>query len=352
MSEMVEAYLTSDKRSVVVTYDEGLARAIPHARSIVWRGAQMLVLPNLADEARVARNMGVNIPSPILTTYDWRKTTPWEIQRTTAALLSESPRCYVLSELGTGKTRGVLYAMDWLLQTRQIRRALVITPLSTLTPVWEREIFTLMLPYKVSVLYGTRERRLRMLDADTPIAIVNHHGVAVLGDAGVDAGFDLIVIDELATYRNRRTELWKAANRLVERSSFAWGLTGAPTPNAPTDAWAQVKLLTPARTTRTFTAFQEQTMVRVNTFKWAPKPGANELVAEAMKPGVRFTRADVMELPDCTTVDRDAPLEGDALKAYQMLYKKARMLCANGESITAANEDKCTLKLIRSKHFV
>ena len=39
-------------------------------------------------------------------------TKPWDIQRTTAALLTESPRCYVLSSMGTGKTRAVIYAAD------------------------------------------------------------------------------------------------------------------------------------------------------------------------------------------------------------------------------------------------
>jgi SNF2 family DNA or RNA helicase len=342
-------YVTSDGRHVVVPWHEGLANAVPHAREFPWQGSRMLVIPNNADEARVARNLGLAVPAPILTRYDWAGTKPWDIQRTTAALLTESPRCYVLSSMGTGKTRSVLYAADYLMRTGQARRMLVIAPLSTLTPVWERELFNLMLKRKVRVLYGAREKRLKLLEEGTEVCIINHHGVRVIGKAIEDAGFDIVVLDELATYRNKTTELWKSATTVVNAPStkFAWGLTGSPTPNAPTDAWAQVKLLTPTNTTRTFTAFQDITMRRLSQFRWIPRPEANQVVQAAMSPSVRYTREDVMELPPCMLVDRAVALDADAAKAYEMLYKKARMLTTKGESISAVNEGILQSKLLQ-----
>jgi SNF2 family DNA or RNA helicase len=340
-------YVTSDKRHIVVPYHEALARAVPHARKLIWQNQNMLVLPNLADETRVARNLGINIPPPIETVYDYRKTIPWAIQRQTAALLTESPRCYVLSELGTGKTRAVLYAADYLIRSGMARRMLVVAPLSTLTPVWERECFALMMPKPV-VLYGPREKRLDLLARGTGICIINHHGVRVLGQALREADFDIIVIDELAIYRNKRTDLWAAANALIERAPYAWGLTGSPTPNDPTDAWAQIKLLTPARTTRTFTAFRDMTMSRVSTFKWVARSNANAVVHASMQPSVRFKRDDVMELPDCITVEREAQLDDAAAKAYRALYNQARLLCTNGQTITAQNEGILQSKLLQA----
>ena len=342
-------YVTQDGRHVVVPFHAGLANAIPHAKPFDWQGRPMLVLPNDQQEAKVARNLGVQIPAPILTRYDWCNSKPWDIQRTTAALLTESPRCYVLSSMGTGKSRAVLYAADWLMRQGLAKRMLIIAPLSTLTPVWEREIFNLMLKRKVRVLYGTREKRLALLAENTPVCIINHHGLRVLGKAVEQAGFDIIVLDELAVYRNKTTELWKSVTTVVDKPStkFAWGLTGSPTPNAPTDAWGQVRLLTPGNTTRTFSSFQDLTMKRLSQFRWVPRPEANDIVRRAMTPSVRFTREDVMELPPTLYVDRTAPIDKDISEAYKLLFAKARMLSKSGESITAVNEGILQSKLLQ-----
>jgi SNF2 family DNA or RNA helicase len=341
--------VTRDGAHVVVPWHSGLASLVPHARSLDWQGDRLLVMPNRPDEARIARNLGIAVPAPILTRYDWCHSQPWDIQRVTAALLTESPRCYVLSSMGTGKTRAVLYAADYLLKSGGARRMLVVAPLSTLTPVWEREAFQLMLKYRVTVLYGLRDKRLKLLGDNAELCIINHHGVRVIGQELAAAGFDIVVLDELATYRNKSTELWKSAAMVVNApaTKFVWGLTGSPTPNAPTDAWAQVRLLTPSAVPRTMAAFQDQTMRRISTFRWIPRPEANQMVHAAMSPSVRYTREDVMELPECMVVDRDAPLDADARKAYKLLYDKARMITQQGDSITAVNEGVLLSKLLQ-----
>lgn len=347
---MNETFVSQDGRHIVVPWHAGLANAVPHARDFVWQGMKMLVMPNGHVEARVARNLGLAVPSPILTRYDWVGTQPWDIQRTTAALLIESPRAYVLSSMGTGKTRAVLYALDYLMRSHAISRVLICAPLSTLTPVWEREAFMLMLRHKVAVLYGSKEKRLSILGAGAAINIINHHGVKVIYEALNRACFDAVIFDELAVFRNRTTDMWRFANGLVGNpaTKFAWGLTGSPTPNAPTDAWAQVRLLTPERTTRTFLAFQDRTMRKISQFRWIPRPEAAEIVRQSMSPSVRFTREDVMELPPCLTVDRQVALDKEASEAYRVLYNKARMLTqTTGEAITAVNEGVLQNKLLQ-----
>ena len=343
-------FISKDKQHIVVPYDAGLASIVPHARDFLWNGVKMLLFPNRVEEARIARNLGFDVPTPILTRYDWCGTKPWNIQKTTAALLTENPRFYVLSSMGTGKTRSVLYAADWLMRTKQVRRMLVIAPLSTLTPVWERELYNLVLQTRVRILHGSRDKRKELLAEGTDICVINHHGVAVMLSALVNAGFDLVVVDELAVLRNRRTDLWKAINAVISAPStrYAWGLTGSPTPNLPTDAWAQVKLLTPARTTRTFAAFRDLTMRRISQFRWINRPEANTLVHQVMQPAVRYTRDDVMELPPCTTVERAVNLDPQAAHAYQLLYTKSRMLTQDtAESVTAMNEGVLQSKLLQ-----
>ena len=158
-----------------------------------------------------------------------------------------------------------------------------------------------------------------------------------------------MVIDELAILRNRSTQLWKAAKAIVDAPSVqrAWGLTGSPTPNAPTDAWAQVRLLTPAKTVRTMSQFRDLTMRQVSVFRWVARPEANDIVRAAMQPSVRFTREDIAELPPTTYVDRDVKLDPDAAKAYKLMFDKLRMLTHGGENITAVNEGVLQSKLLQ-----
>lgn len=342
-------FITADKQHIALPWREDLANLIPHARSFDYGSKKLLLIPNRHDEAKLARNLGVPVPAPILTRYDWRGATPWDIQKTTAALLTESPRAYVLSTMGTGKTRAAIWAADYLMRVGAVKRVLIAAPLSTLTPVWEQELFKILPQAKVKVLHGTFAKRLAALNEDAEWFIVNHHGLHILKDALPSRGFGLLILDELAVLRNKSTNLWKGAAAVVNAPgmSYAWGLTGSPTPTAPTDAWAQIRLLTPDRTTRTMGRFKDQTMRQISTFKWVARQGATEIVHEAMQPSVRYTRDDVAELPETSYVDRKVTLEGDAARAYKLLFDRMAMQTNRGEDITAANEGVLQSKLLQ-----
>jgi SNF2 family DNA or RNA helicase len=342
-------FVTADNNHIVVPWRVDLANVIPHARSIDYKGQKMLLVPNRHAEAKVARNLGIPIPAPILTRYDWPGgQQPWESQKTTAALLTESERVYVLNEFGTGKTRAVIWAADYLRQAARVKRVLISAPLSTLTPVWEAELFRLLPKARVRVLHGDRRQRLARLAEDADFYIINHHGLTLLRAALVKRGFDIFVIDELAVFRNKSTELWKSANAIVQSGvPHSWGLTGSPTPKAPTDAWAQIRLLTPDRTTTSMTRFRDMTMRQVTGFRWVRRPQAMDIVYEAMQPSVRFALSDVKELPPTTYQTHRIELEPATRRAYKLLFDKMALMTSNGESVTAVNEGVLQSKLLQ-----
>lgn len=343
-------FITADTQHIVVPWREDLAQLLPRAREFPYQGERMLLVPNQHDEAKVCRNVGVMVPAPILTRYDWRGHKPWEIQKTTAALLTESPRAYVLSSMGTGKTRAAIWAGDYLMRAGAVKRVLIAAPLSTLTPVWEQELFKVLPQARVKVLHGDRAKRLRLLEEDADWYVINHHGLGLLQEAIITRGFGLVVLDELAVFRNKGSSLWKSANTVVGSPgmTYAWGMTGSPTPTAPTDAWGQIRLLTPERTTKAITRFKDMTMRQITSFKWIARPDANDYVHAAMKPSVRFTLDDVQELPPTSYVNREVKLEPDAAKAYKMLFDKMVMQTAkSNETITAVNEGVLQNKLLQ-----
>lgn len=345
-------YVTADTKHIVVDWRADLANVIPHARDMTYGGRRMLLLPNEYQSAKVARNLGVPVPAPILTRYKWAGSrVPWRTQKITSALLTESARAFVLNEFGTGKTASVIWACDYLRGVHAIRRVLITAPLSTLTPVWEAELFKLVPLARVQVLHGTREERMRRLAIDADYYIINHHGLSLMRDALIKKGFDVFVIDELAVFRNKSTELWKAANSIIRETPKAiqhvWGLTGSPTPKAPTDAWAQVRLLTPDRTTTSLTRFRDMTMRQISGFKWLRRPQAQEIVYEAMQPSVRFALTDVAELPPTIYQNLSIELEPQTKHAYKTLFDKMAILTNKGETVTAVNEGVLQSKLMQ-----
>lgn len=339
-------FVTSDAQHLILPWRADIAQLIPHAREFTHEGQRMLLMPNRADETRLMRNLGLGVPPPVLTRYDWLDQTPWAIQRTTTAMLTENQRAYVLNEFGTGKTRSVIWAADWLKRSANIGPVLIAAPLSTLTPVWESELFRLLPRGRVQVLHGDRTTRLARLMEDADFYVINHHGLKLLQKELLAKKFRVFVLDELAVFRNRRTGLWKAAAAIVAQTEWCWGLTGSPTPKAPTDAWAQILMLTPGNTTRTWVRFRDLTMRQITQFKWVRRQGAKELIHQQMQPSVRFALEDVTELPETTYRQIPVPLEPEAQRAYKMMFDKMRLLYEN-QTITAVNEGVLQSKLLQ-----
>lgn len=343
------AIVVQAARQVVLPYRADLANLLgpQQARPFQHRNKPMLAVPHREDVTKLLRNLGHNIAGPIQYYYDWNGGTPFDSQRVTADLLSTNERAYVLSEMGVGKTRAALYAYDYLRSVGLAHRALIVAPLSTLVGVWENEIFENFSHLTTVVLYGDRKKRLRLLGQPADCYIVNHDGVEVIHrELFARTDIDTVITDELAVYRNSRSERWKNLRPIVARSKYAWGLTGAPTPNAPTDAYGEIKLITPERVGFSFKSFKDQTMRQLSQFTWIPRPQANDVVVAAMQPAVRFTRDECFDLPPTTYSSRQLTLEPAVAKLYKkMLDELAVQVKQN--LITAANEGVKMSKLLQ-----
>jgi SNF2 family DNA or RNA helicase len=305
-----------------------------------------LLLDHGMQETRLLRNMGYDAPAPILSQYDWGSTPPYESQKETAGLLTMNKRAYVLSTMGTGKTRAALYAADYLISTAQVRKVLVVAPLSTLTPTWMNEVFFHFHHRSATVVYGTKKKRRKLLAEDSDFYIINHDGLPVILPELLERDdIDLIILDELAMYRDASTDRWKITKKLLNGRAFVWGLTGAPTPNAPTDAYAQIKLLQPNKV-GSYTRFRSDTMVQLTQFKWIARKDAPEKVHALMQPSVRFKLSDCTDIPPTTYTTRELKLSPQQEKFYKRLDSAAAAAYAE-HTITAANEAVVMGKLLQ-----
>lgn len=344
---MAVAQVSAKHRAFAVPFDPALYNMVPGAKTAKSQDGDIVILPHSIETARLARNLGHKVPAPILTQYDWAGGTPFQAQKITAALMTMNPRAFILSEIGTGKTRASLFALDYLLQAGIIKSALVVAPLSTLHQVWDKEIFKYFPHLVTSVLHGTRSQRLSLLRKPADIYIINHDGIETIQKALCDKKeIQAVVIDELSYYRNGQTDRWKSMNTVSSGRLYIWGLTGSPTPNDPADAYSQIKLLRPEAVPKYYKHFRELVMMQVSNFRWVAKPTALETVYDAMQPGVRYLRKDIMELPETSYQTRDCPLTADQAKAYKALHDKAHYMHQQGQ-ITAINSGVLLSKLLQ-----
>jgi SNF2 family DNA or RNA helicase len=323
--------------------------SIPTAKLYEARGTELVVTPHRLDEVRVLNNMGIRAPSPVLHYYDWPgQHTPFDHQRQTAAFLTLQQRGLVLNEIGTGKTQAALWAADYLIKTRKVQKVLILSPLSTLERVWGDAIFTGLVHRSFTVLHGSAERRLKLLKNDVDFYIINHDGFQIIAPHVQDM-FDLTIVDEAAVLRNPSTRRFKIFRRWLEQhpTMRLWLMTGTPTPNDPTDAWALAKLVNSPSLAKTYTAFRDQVMMKVGQWKSVPRPEAMEIVQHVLQPAVRYTRDECFDLPETIVQTRQVELTAEQKKHYTQMLKHFVTEASAEGTITAVNEAVKIQKLVQ-----
>ena len=349
--------INKEKKAIILRLKNPsrVTTVIPTAVEVNHKGQRLVAIPHRPDETRVLRNLGFDVPDPMPLHYDWPQANgrfnPFDAQRETASFLSMHSRAFCLNGMGTGKTNAALWAFDYMRRTKQVNKMLVVCPLSTMERTWADSVFNTFPHLDAVVLHGTRERRLKLLKQDVDIYIINIDGVSTIKDALKDRDdIDLIVVDELALARNSSTERWKALNVICNKhvNRRVWGMTGSPTPNLPTDAWAQCKLITPDNKAvpKYFGAFRDLVMRQITQFKWSNKPEANDVVYEMMQPSIRFSLDDCTDLPEQTFITRDVEMTPEQKKAYKDMLSKLATEYQGGQ-ILAVNEAVKANKLIQ-----
>ena len=328
---------------------------IPTAKLVAHKGQTLIAIPHRPDETRVLRNLGFEVPDPMPIHYTWPKVNgrfePFDAQRETASFLAMHSRAYCLNDMGTGKTNSSLWAYDYLRRTKQVTKMLVVCPLSTMERTWGDSVFATFPHLDHAVLHGTREKRLKMLKQDVHVYIINIDGLAAIKDELKSRpDIDLIVIDELALARNASTDRWKLLNEICNRQMprRVWGMTGSPTPNSPTDAWAQCKLVTPDNplVPKYFSAFRDKVMRQLSQFKWVPRAEAVDVVHQMMQPSIRFSLDDCTDLPEQMILNREVEMTTEQKKAYRDMLSKLATEYQGGQ-ILAVNEAIKANKLIQ-----
>jgi len=322
---------------------------IPKSKVLARKGDMAQVLVNWGyQETKLLRNLQIkDVPQPITARYKWPGVyTPFDHQRTTAAFLVTHPRCLVLSEAGTGKTSAAAWAADYLMRQGEIKRVLIVCPVSIMDTAWRSDLFKTVMHRTVAIATGDRHKRIRIVNGDYEFVIINFDGVKVVREELSLAGFDLIIVDEATAIKSTSTDRWKALNTLVKANTRLWLMTGTPASQSPVDAYGLAKLVNPASVPRFAGAFRDQVMYKISQFKWAPKRTARDTVFNVLQPAIRFTKEECLDLPEMLYTTREVPLTKQQQHYYDVI-KKSMMALAAGSEITAVNAAGLLNKLLQ-----
>lgn len=343
-----------DKRALILKLrnPSKVTTVVPTAKLVSHKGETFVAVPHRPDEVRVLRNLGFNPPDPMQYYYKFPgRFKPFQAQIETANFLSMHDRAFCLNSMGLGKTVTSLWAYDYMRDAKMVKKVLVICPLSTMERTWADEVFRTFPHLETSVLYGTRGRRKKLLQQDADVYVINTDGIKTIADELADRpDIDLIIVDEMAMFRNSSTERWKILDRICNKQSprRVWALTGAPIPHEPTDAWAQCRIVNPSNPNvpKYFGRFRDMVMKQITQFKWVPRADALETVHKVMQPAVRFALDDCVDLPEQIVLDRDVEMSDEQKKAYKTMLDKLIAEFAEGD-VLAVNEAVKANKLVQ-----
>jgi len=346
--------IRKDKRALILKLrnPSRVTTVVPTAKLVNHEGETLVAVPHRPDEVKVLRNLGINAPDPMEYYYKWPgRFKPFAAQIETANFLSMHDRAFCLNSMGLGKTVTSLWAYDFMRDCKMVKKALIVCPLSTMERTWADEIFKTFPHLDATVLYGTRERRKKLLAQNSDLYIINTDGIKTIEeDLAARDDINLIIVDEIAMFRNAGTERWKILNNICNKQTHrrVWGLTGAPTPHEPTDAWAQCRIVVPASADvpKYFGKFRDIVMKQLTQFKWVPRADAVDTVKHIMQPSVRFALDDCIDLPEQTFTTRDVEMTKEQKEAYKNMLDKLIMEYQGGE-VLAVNEAVKANKLVQ-----
>lgn len=341
-------YIHAPTNSLVLrAVDPFLLRAcIPQSKTIDHADFN-IALRWSADNVRVLRNLGY-ADAPMPRDYEFKgKYPPMNHQLEMFDFYLQHPRCFNLSEPGTMKTKPTLWAADKLMLDGEIKRAAIISTLSTLEPVWEQEIFDTVYHRTYAEAHGSAAKRRAAMKSDVDFYIFNHHGVVskeCWTAVHERQDINLVVVDEGSIFREPGTDMYKALKSMVRKDQRIWWLTGGPCPSEPADAWSQIRIINPNAVSAFKGTFKREVQIEVAKYRWVSRPGAMTKVYAAMQPAIRFEKKNVIDLPPCVTIKFQTRMSAEqALKFKKMKNDMATEV--RSTQITAVNAADKIIKL-------
>ena len=236
---------------------------------------------------------------------------------------------------------------------------LVIAPKRVAEDTWAQEIekWTHLTHLDVSLVLGTPKQREQALERNADIYVTNKENTKwVCERFKKDWPFDMVVIDELSTFKNSDSQRFKILKKKWPLFDRFVGLTGTPAPKNIMDLWAQIYLIDGGERLGKFkTHFRQRYFypthkVAEHTFNWELKDGAKDEIYKMISDvTVSMESKDYLKMPERVDTVKEAKLSKKERALYDELEQN--MVIENDidddKDIVALNSASLSNKLLQ-----
>lgn len=279
-------------------------------------------------------------------------------QRFSVQHIIDHPAAGLLLEMGLGKTVATLTAVNRLMyEEMEIDRVLVIAPKRVAEDTWttEAQKWDHLKHLRVSVVLGSENARIAALRAKADVYVINRENVAwLVGYYGGAWPFDMVVIDELSSFKSAKAIRFKALRMVRPYCRRVVGLTGTPAPNGLIDLWPQIYLLDQGeRLGKTITGFRQRyfTPGRTNghvVYDYKLRDSGEEAIYGKISDiCISMKAEDYLQLPGRIDRTVEVRLPESVREKYEEFEKQQILALEDQEEITAVNAAVLSNKLLQ-----
>ena len=236
----------------------------------------------------------------------------------------------------------------------EIHKVLVVAPIRVASFSWSAEIekWDHLDGLKYSVAVGTAAERLAALRKQADIYLINRENVQwLISESGIPFDFDMVVIDELSSFKNHQTKRFKALMKVRPKVKRIVGLTGTPSSNGLMDLWAEFRLLDMGERLGRFIGQYRTSYFRPDkqngqvVFSYKPLPGAEkQIYGKISDITISMKSTDHLQMPELINSRYTVYLSEKEDSHYADLKKDLVLQLPDGD-ITAANAASLSGKL-------
>ena len=281
---------------------------------------------------------------------------PHEYQSYATNFILAHPVSAVFLNCGLGKTVITLTAINELMFDRfEVRKVLVIGPLRV-GNVWREEIkkWNHLNHLKLSAAIGSEAERRSAFRQEADLYYINRENVQwLIEESGVPFDFDMVVIDELSSFKSGQAKRFKSLMKMRTRVKRIVGLTGTPSSNGLMDLWAEFRLLDMGERLGRYIGQYRRTYFLPDKrngdviYSYKPLPGAEEAIYKRISDiTISMRSADYLQMPECVINEVPVWMEPRQKALYDRL-KQEMVISLKESEINAANAAALSGKLLQ-----
>lgn len=278
---------------------------------------------------------------------------PHNYQQFATDFILEHPISCLMLDMGLGKTVITLTALWQLaLDSFDVSRILVIAPKRVAEDTWPKELskWEHLSGLDATLVMGTQAEREAALHQQTFLYIINRENVSWLV-ANHPWDFDMVVIDELSSFKSNQAQRFKAMKKVRPLVSRIVGLTGTPAPNSLLDLWPEMYLMDMGqRLGRFIGGFRDRFFTpdkrnREIIYSYKPREGAEEAIYGLISDiCISMKAVDYLDMPELIMNRVEVSMDSRERKIYDD-FQRDMVVSLQGEELDAVNAAALSGKL-------